>query len=138
MYISEAIRNAVRDRANNRCEYCAMPRHLVLPTFHIDHIVAEVHGGQLVLENLSYCCAHCNLHKGTNLSGIDPVSQRIVELFHPRKQAWKEHFAWNGPLIIGITDCGRATVATLKMNDDEWLALRSSLMDEGEFISAGS
>lgn len=27
-----------------------------------------------------------NVHKGTNLTGIDPVTRRVTRLYHPRRQ----------------------------------------------------
>ena len=61
-------------------------------------------------------CFHCNVYKGTNLSGIDPESGQVVPLFHPRMQTWAEHFAVRGAMVVGITPTGRATVAALRMN----------------------
>jgi hypothetical protein len=52
-------------------------------------------------------------------------------LFNPRQQRWTEHFAWSedGTRIIGLTDCGRATVLALQLNNviavmvrREWVA----------------
>ena len=42
----------------------------------------------------------------------------IVPLFHPRRQRWSDHFAWNedSTLIIGLTGTGRAPVAALHLN----------------------
>jgi hypothetical protein len=42
-----------------------------------------------------------------------------VPLFNPRQHSWAEHFVWSedGTQIIGLTAIGRATVATLKMNN---------------------
>lgn len=68
----------------------------------------------------------CNLHKGPNLTGLDPVTGTITRLFHPRRDRWEDHFAWRGIRIIGITPVGRVTVQVLAMNSDEQLALRSA------------
>lgn len=42
----------------------------------------------------------------------------VVPLFHPRRDVWAEHFAWDdeGMVIDGLTPTGRATVAALRMN----------------------
>src|SRR5580692_12396034 len=42
--------------------------------FHIEHIIARQHGGSTGLDNLAFACWTCNLKKGPNLSGIDPVA----------------------------------------------------------------
>ena len=65
-----------------------------------------------------------NLHKGPNLTGIDPVTGAVEPLFHPRRRRWSEHFASQGAVIVGITPTGRATVAALSMNRPLALAIR--------------
>jgi hypothetical protein len=64
-------------------------------TFHIEHIYAKKHGGSDDPQNLCLACPECNWSKGVNLSGL--VGDKIVPLFHPRRQAWGRHFAWDGP-----------------------------------------
>jgi 5-methylcytosine-specific restriction endonuclease McrA len=123
-----ATRELARQRAGNRCEYCRLAQEdTPLATFHIEHIVARKHGGSDDPSNLALACYHCNLHKGTNLTGIDPISGAIVPLFHPRQQAWHEHFAIQGLLIVGLTPTGRATVRVLMMNAVGRLQLRAGL-----------
>jgi hypothetical protein len=82
----------------------------------VEHIVARQHGGGDDPENLALACFHCNVHKGPNLSGIDPDSGEVAQLFHPRRQSWRDHFALNGAEIVGLTPTGRATVNLLSMN----------------------
>jgi hypothetical protein len=55
-----------------------------------------------------------------------------VSLFHPRRDAWPEHFAWRGTLIVGQTAIGRATVQLLAMNDWQRVELRDNLQALGE------
>jgi 5-methylcytosine-specific restriction endonuclease McrA len=122
------IRNFVRDRAGNRCEYCGLPQSAIpYLTFPIDHIRAQQHGGSDDPSNLALACGHCNAHKGPNLSGIDPETDQTVELFNPRKDNWSEHFAVRGIYITGLTPKGRATVAVLAMNSSMQLATRADL-----------
>jgi hypothetical protein len=45
-------------------------------------------------------------------------------LFHPRNDAWIEHFAWDGLYLTGQTPSGRATVAALGMNRPIIIAIR--------------
>ena len=66
------------------------------------------------------------LHKGTNLTGIDPQTNEVTELFHPRRQNWDDHFEWRGIHLIGKTAVGRTTVRVLSMNSEDQIALRCS------------
>jgi hypothetical protein len=84
-----------------------LPRWLDPLPFQLDHIIAEQHGGETVLENLAWCCLHDNKHKGPNIAGIDPVTGQLVPLFHPRRQRWERHFAWNGAILEGRTRTAR-------------------------------
>ena len=120
-------------RARSCCEYCLMPQHYDEPTFEIDHIIARQHLGPTILSNLALSCFHCNRHKMSNLSGRDSVTHRTVSLFNPRRHKWERHFRWDGPRLVGRTPIGRATVATLKINDFLRLLLRQELIDEGLF-----
>jgi len=72
--------------------------------FQIEHIVARSHGGSDEAENLALACRHCNLHKGPNLSGIDPESSEITRLFHPRRDEWHDHFDTRDGFVHGLTD----------------------------------
>ena len=99
--------------------------------FHVEHVIPRQHGGGDEPENLALACHHCNLHKGPNLTGIDPETGEIVALFHPRKQRWAEHFAWEEILIVGRTPTGRVTVRVLQMNAPARLELRRELGEEG-------
>src|SRR6266566_4286721 len=96
-----ATRIFVRERAGNRCEYCRLPQDAApLVTFHVEHIVARQHGGAEDASNLALACHHCNLHKGTNLTGIDPEAGAVVVLFHPRRDVWETHFALRDAVMV--------------------------------------
>ena len=124
----QSLRHQVRQRAGKRCEYCGFREdHLPLWTFHLDHIVARQHRGRNSLNNLAWSCHHCNLHKGPNLTGLDPESGAIAPLFHPRRDLWAEHFAWVGVELHGLTPAGRATIAVLRINAPPRLELRALL-----------
>src|SRR5829696_5489874 len=111
--MQEALKREVRDRAGGRCEYCMMPQAYYRTPFQIDHVIARQHRGATHSDNLALACFHCNAHKGPNLSGIDPATSAVTVLFHPRKDRWSDHFAWNGPEVVGLTPRGRATVLVL-------------------------
>ncbi len=133
--ISAALRRQVRDRARARCEYCRFREdHLPLWAFHLEHIVAEQHGGGDEPENLAWSCQRCNLHKGTNLSGIDPDYGLVVRLFHPRRDDWAEHFAVDADgRIRGMTPTGRASAWLLRVNAPERMEIRRLLISTGRW-----
>jgi hypothetical protein len=91
-----------------------------------DHLIPQAAGGITREENLWLACRRCNAFKSTQTHAHDPQSAEWVTLFNPRQQAWSDHFAWseNGTEIIGKTPCGRATIATLKMNNAEIVVAR--------------
>ena len=130
--IDEALRNLVRQRAGNRCEYCRLPQHAVDGTFHIEHIFAQQHPDDDRPSNLALACDRCNFHKGTNLSSLSETGQ-IVNLFNPRTDAWSDHFELLDAEIVGLTPAGRATVRLLQMNAKRRVELRSSLIAAAEF-----
>jgi hypothetical protein len=123
-----AIRSLVRRRAAERCEYCRIHQDAdPFFRFHIEHIIPRQHGGSTDATNLALACHHCNLHKGPNLSGIDPGSGALTPLFNPRLQAWEEHFSLQGVTIVGMTPQGRTTVRVLAMNKGARLQLRAAI-----------
>lgn len=129
--IDAATRRLVRERAGGRCEYCGLRQaQQPFPTFHIDHIIAAQHGGTDDAMNLAVACHHCNLHKGTNLSGLDPDTGALVALFYPRRDVWDAHFMVRDALVVGLTPTGRVTVQVLAMNADERVELRRELPDD--------
>ena len=85
-----------------------------------------------MFDNLALACHRCNLRKGPNLTGIDPMSGEMVPLFHPRRDQWTEHFLFRGVRIEGLTPVGRATAHVLGMNDTRRLELRSELLFQNE------
>lgn len=128
-----ALQNLIWERAQGCCEYCWLPQVYAPYPFEIDHIFALAHGGLTVVENLALACFPCNNFKGTNLAGIDPTSGRVVPLFHPRRHKWREHFRWDGPLLVGRSSAGRVTIAVLRINLPARLTFRQTLRDEGVF-----
>ena len=132
--MDERTRELVRDRAAARCEYCRLPDAADEWPFHVDHIVARVHGGGDELDNLCWSCTQCNLHKGTNFASIDPATKLRTDLFHPRHDAWQSHFLIDGEgQIVGRTAIGRATIRLLSMNGSPQFELRRELLEKGDY-----
>ncbi len=112
------LRELVRQRAGNRCEYCQASEWLSGQLCHVDHVVPLAAGGATEAANLCLACAACNGSKLTRTDAADPLTGERVALFHPRQQQWSDHFAWStdGTTIVGLTACGRATVEALQLN----------------------
>ena len=128
-----ALRERVRQRADDRCEYCRLRQaHDPYHSFHVEHVVARQHRGTDDLENLAWACHQRNLHKGTNLARVDPDMNEVTRLFHPRRDRWEEHFALEGPRIAGRTAVGRTTAWLLQMNAEERVELRTVVLELGE------
>lgn len=123
----------VRRRADGRCEYCHIPEAGYPLPFHLDHIIARQHKGETVLANLALACLHCNRHKGPNIAGIDEKTGAVIRLFHPRRDRWSDHFYWRGSELLAKSTVGRVTIRVLAINNADFRAVRTSLMEEGQF-----
>ena len=126
--MEESIRQFVRDRALACCEYCQTPEAASGPLpFHVEHIRSRQHRGSDSLDNLCWACSRCNYFKGPNVSSYDPETDQLVRLFDPRHDHWDNHFRREGPVIVGVTSEGRATVELLQFNDERRVELRMIL-----------
>jgi hypothetical protein len=133
--MTSPLREHVAERAGGRCEYCQVPSQYDDAVFCLDHIIAKKHHGRMTLENLAFACYWCNSFKGDNLSGIDPLTGMVVRLFHPRNQSWEAHFKWEGAILTGLTDIGRATIDVLNINAPLRIELRTLLLSDGLYFS---
>ncbi len=131
--MERTLEDLVWRRAGGRCEYCQISSDDLDLPFEVDHVIAEHHLGLTQSGNLCLACFACNRHKGPNVAGVDPKTKKIVPLFHPRRHKWSWHFRWDGPLLVGRTPTGRATVVALKINLNHRIDLRKGLIDEGIF-----
>ncbi|MCY2993182.1 MAG: HNH endonuclease [Planctomycetota bacterium] len=132
--IDAKTRQLVRRRAGERCEYCRLPEDVSDVPFHVEHVVAKQHLADDAPTNLALACDRCNVHKGPNLSSIDPQTGTAVALFHPRRDRWAAHFAFRGPAVVGLTPTGRATVRLLHMNTPRRVQVRRELLRRGETL----
>jgi len=116
--VSKALRERIAAQARQRCGYCLTTERITGTPMEIDHIIPHSLGGSSGEDNLWLACSLCNEHKGNQMAAPDPMTDEVVRLYDPRRQAWHEHFAWSaeGDQIIGTTPCGRATVRALDMN----------------------
>ena len=134
--MDEALVRLAWRRAHDRCEYCQMPRALSFLPHEIDHLIARKHHGKRVRSNLALTCAYDNGFKGPNIAGLDPNTGSLVRLFHPRRHKWHRHFRWAGPVLIGRTAIGRATIDVLAMNHPLRIEQRRALIGAGLFPPA--
>ena len=120
-----ATRAFVRQRAANRCEYCGRRQEQSpLAALHVEHIIPKKHRGTDLPDNLALACIDCNLHKGSNVAGYDPLTGALTELFNPRRDVWAHHFARSGAIIVGRTATGRTSVDVLQLNSEEHVRRR--------------
>ncbi|MGP8235676.1 MAG: HNH endonuclease [Limisphaerales bacterium] len=61
MAIPASLRREVRERAEERCEYCGLAAAAQEAAFHIDHVIPVVVGGLMNLDNLALACVSCSL-----------------------------------------------------------------------------
>jgi HNH endonuclease len=122
--IPARLRRLVQTRAKGRCEYCQLTQEGQEATFHVDHVVPRAADGATELHNLALACVSCSLRKAARRSATDPETERVVPLFHPRRQRWTRHFRWEGLTVIGLSATGRATIQALQMNRPLVLTIR--------------
>ncbi len=108
----------VATRADFRCAYCHAPQDAFNFGFEVEHIHPRSAGGDNSHNNLALSCASCNGFKSDTVAEWDEAEARLVPPFHPRRDLWEQHFAFDPELthIVGITAISRATVTRLKMN----------------------
>lgn len=122
-----AMRQFVRHRARQLCEYCQTSEWLSGFEGELDHIIPRALHGATTAENLCLACRTCNGYKSSKTEAIDPFTNNLEPLFHPRHQEWLDHFDWDntGTRIIGRTPSGRATIDALHMNNELIVAARA-------------
>lgn len=136
--IPARLRRLVVERAAGRCEYCGLSQEGQEATFHVDHIVPVSADGRTTAGNLALACVSCSLRKEARRSGRDSETGRTVPLFHPRRQSWSDHFAWDGVRMVGLSATGRATIATLLLNRPVILTIREEEIERGRHPPSSS
>jgi hypothetical protein len=124
--ISFEDQQKIRKRASNLCEYCHTSEEWQYVMFTIDHIIPVSKGGTNNLDNLCLACFHCNRKKSNKLYTFDPLTDKKVKLFNPRKDIWNDHFIWSCDrfYLIGVTPIGRGTISELKLNRERIIHIR--------------
>ena len=124
--ISNELKEKIRHQSKNRCGYCLIPQEIYPLPLEIEHLYPKSAGGTDTEENLWLACRVCNNFKHTKIEVLIPRTNRKISVFNPRRQIWREHFEFNQDQtkIIGKTDCGRATVRALKLNNELAVSVR--------------
>jgi len=132
-YVPAWLRERVAAQANERCGYCLTAAAVTGAPLVIDHLIPEALGGLTEEANLWLACAQCNLHKGDRITARDPLTDAWVALFNPRRQTWRDHFAWTpaGDQVIGLTPVGHATVQALQLNRPLLVQARRAWVNAG-------
>ncbi len=133
MPVHASLRQLVLERDRYRCAYCLAAQENSGQRLQIDHIIPVAAGGPTALDNLCACCASCNNTKWARTEAIDPPTGEPARLFHPLRDSWPDHFAWDetGSSIIGLTARGRATVEALQMNNATIVRARRRWIEAG-------
>ncbi|HKI38042.1 MAG TPA: HNH endonuclease signature motif containing protein [Gemmataceae bacterium] len=131
--VSHEVQDRIRRHARHRCGYCLASQRFVYVWLELDHIIPRAEGGPDDEDNLWLACRMCNGYKGAQTHARDPVTNRRVRLFNPRRQRWSDHFRWgeDGTEVLGKTPCGRATIEALQLNNVIAIAVRA------EWVSVG-
>jgi len=131
--VSAANRRRILELASGRCEYCRLPESHSPNSFAVDHIQPRSRQGDDEIENLALSCPGCNGAKYNKTQAIDPATDALVPLFHPRNQSWNDHFGWSDDdlRVVGLTETGRATIAALDLNREGVVNLREVLIPRG-------
>lgn len=132
-YLSAELRDRLLEADNRHCAYCHTSQANTGQPMTVDHIIPQAQGGETAFENLCFACRRCNEFKGSRLSGPDPLTGETVPLFHPRRDGWGDHFAWDasGVELVGLTATGRATIIALNMNNPLIMAVRRRWVSVG-------
>lgn len=112
----DALRNAIRTRAKERCEYCLLHQDDAGFPHEVDHIISRKHRGTNDLDNLAFAGYLCNRYKGSDIASIHRPTAKLVQLFHPRRDAWTEHFRIAGPVIEPKSEIAFVTIELLRFN----------------------
>ena len=119
-YLQADLRQRLLDTDDHCCVYCQTTQANSGQPMVVDHIIPKSQGGQTIFENLCFSCRRCNEFKGPVVEAEDPLTGEIAPLYHPRRQIWTEHFAWDSPgiYLVGLTPIGRVTILVLRMNNE--------------------
>jgi hypothetical protein len=138
MHIPAALRRLVKYCAGNRCEYCLLAQASQEAEFPIDHVVPRYDGGPTTEDDFALAGVSCSLRKQARRTSTDPMTDKQVAMFNPRRDRWHDHFRWMEIEIVGLTAIGRACISALQMNRSLILKIRREQAKRGKHPPAGS
>lgn len=120
------VREVIRLRANDACEYCLLPttgkfeiEHIIPPRLWDDYVAGRIPSARVRrrqrgphhIDNYAWSCPFCNRAKSGRAS--HNVGRDVIQFFDPRYDSWPAHFvfpmATEHIAILGVTLVGRAT-----------------------------
>ena len=133
-YVRAGLRRQIAEHFAHCCAYCRTAEALTVAIFEFQHILPRSAGGETVFENICFACPTCNRYKADRVTVIDPDTQVEVQLFHPHRDRWREHFVWNDDAteLVAVTATGRATINALRMNRRQLIRVRRMWVAMGE------
>ena len=121
MSIPAGIREQVRRRAEQRCEFCGIHETDAGGELTLDHFRPKSRGGGDDLDNLIYACSRCNLFK----HDYWPQSPGAPHLWNPRKEPSAAHFVeLDDGTLESRSATGAFTLRQLRLNRPQLVAKR--------------
>jgi hypothetical protein len=134
--VPAALREQVRSRAYQVCEYCLIHQQQAWYSHQIDHIISRKHGGRITFDNLALACSICNNAKGSDLGSLTRREGVLIRFYHPRHDKWAEHFRLSDDgMIAPLTEVGEVTCRIFGFNARRQLQERRALLRAGDFPS---
>jgi hypothetical protein len=129
-YITKKNKAFVRTLAYGCCEYCQSQEAYATQSFSMEHIIPPHLGGTNEINNLALSCQGCNNFKFIKTGFLDKDKNEFTPFFHPRKDIWTAHFAWNEDftIILPLTLSGKVTIEALKMNRQQLINWRKAVL----------
>ena len=132
-FVSTALRQFVKTRANGLCEYCLIHERDTYFGCQVVHVISVKHGGANGENNLAYACTYCNRNKGSDIGSIQLQTKLFIRFFNPRIDLWTDHFRLDGVRIVSLTNIGEVTARILDFNHVDRLIEREELMRIGHY-----
>lgn len=123
--VPEGLRQLVRSKAKQACEYCLIHEDDCFLPHEVDHVISVKHRGSTTADNLAWSCFTCNRHKGSDIASNDPADGKLTRIFNPRMDVWTEHFElFPDGNIVPLSAIGRVTEFLLNLNTPERIEVR--------------
>jgi len=127
--VTDAVRQAVRARANGRCEYCRLSEPFVVLTFEVEHATRE--------EQLALLRAHPDLGARARMSeaslgeqsgaGLDRLTPKEYDHLRALNEAYRHKFGF--PFLFAVKGATKHDILVA-------LEQRSHAAPEQEFLEA--